>query len=300
MVFLVCSPSKEAIELGSKDPSKYLYHDSVISEEVFEQHSKFIEILKQTEKVIDISKWVPADCPTESLPNLIFIRDGFISTSKGVILGRMRYCIRDPETAILEAIFNKLQVPILTRIDNQGILEGGDFVQTSTTSFFAVGTRSNRKAVEQLMRERVLDTKTVAIIYTDAPDPSMYRIHLDCVFGVIHDELCLVWDKLLDPTYSLPRWVDEYKWMDGYYYLHQVKIPLVEYLLQTGMYLIPISDAAQQKYGCNIVRTKNCVFTQEEESTEKLKPFISVTQVKVDAIHQMYGGLHCATNEIIE
>lgn len=295
---LLCKPNIYALKLANTDTDTFLFRQTVDIDRVLFQFNNLKSILnKNNIEYIDIFELLPDNISYEYYTNLIFVRDLFINTGNGIIIGNMKNIVRSFETKLIEQILNKLNItPIYRCIDNE-ILEGGDYIRHLDTTFIAIGTRSNMKAVNSLLNKDLFGTDKVVIIYSDKDDKDMHRIHLDCYFAVYGYKCCLLWEELIRNNSEYNRLVIEYKKdEDGEYVNGSINKRLYEYLINEGYYVTPLSSESQKKYGCNIVELPNGkILVQDEESYIKVKGSI---KVEFDEIHNMYGGIHCATNII--
>lgn len=295
---IVCEPNRQSIDKANTNLDKYLFRDEVNYEKAKKQHDYLIEILKIFNvNVIILNDLLPKDTPIKEMANLLFTRDTFIRTPKGIIIGRMKKDIRKYECEIIEQLFQSLNKPILYRMQDPETLEGGDYACKNDITFIAVGTRTNHNAVYRLMEEDLLGTHKIAVIECEQPDTDMHRIHLDCYFAPFGRNYCLLWEELLKMKTPYQRIVTEYVlYTNGLYYPTGVKEPLFNYLIHNNFNVIPITTRSHYNYGCNILElTNEVVIVQDEESHKKIKNSVLVP---FDEIHRMYGGIHCATNMI--
>ena len=296
--YLLCEPIKESILTGNSDIDYHLYKSYVTYHKALEQHKHLQMILKeQKQQVTLLNSKIPSYIPIKEYSNLMFVRDTFIYTKKGLIIGRMKEQVRQMETELMEWVLKSMGQTPIYKMEAPEILEGGDFVIYEDISFIATGTRSNALAVSKMISYDLFGTDKVAIIHTEQPDPDMSRIHLDCYFAPFGDQYCLLWEELIRCQTPYQRYVAEYiRQPNGMYQKTLEGIPLFEYLINNHFNVIPISSEAQQNYGCNILELDNgVVLTQEEESSRKIKNSI---YEPMDEIHKMYGGIHCVTNTV--
>lgn len=295
---IVCEPNKKSIEKANTNLDKYLFRDKVNYLRAKEQHDYLIDTLKLFGvNIIYLDEFLPIEMPIQEMANLLFTRDTFIHTPKGIVIGRMKEDIRKIECDIIEMVFKTFNQPILYQMKAQEILEGGDYTYKNDITFIAVGTRTNHNGVYKLMEKDLLGTYKVAIIECEYPDTDMHRIHLDCYFAPFGDNYCLLWEELLKMNTPFQRYVTEYILHEnGLYYKSGVKDTLFNYLIYNKFNVIPISTRSHYNYGCNILELNNgVVLVQDEESHKKIKNSVLIP---FDEIHRMYGGIHCATNTL--
>ena len=290
------SPSKKAIEIANKDPVKYLYRDVVNADIAIKQHKGLKNILKeQGQKYIDISEYIPKNTPSEYLANLLYTRDPFIKTPKGLILGNMKEPIRIHDRENIEKMMKKFHQPIIYKCTDEEKLEGGDFLINCDTAFLGTGARSNMVAAKKLLKLGLYGTKKVVIIYPTQPEKSMYRIHLDCIFSPFGCKQCVIWNELTNKNSVHKRIAIEYVLQDNGIYKKKGKAKnLVDYLKDNNYNIISLSNESQHNYGANILELENGkILVQDKETQTKIEGSIFIP---FHEIHKMYGGLHCSTN----
>lgn len=293
---IVCEPIKESILYGNMDLEYNLFGSYVHYQKALEQHQNLQSVLKQHGySVVKINKYIPTYIPIKEYTNLMFVRDSFIVTKKGIVLGQMSQPVRKFECKLMDTLLKQFNKPILYSMEVPETMEGGDFVFFEDISFIACSLRTSISAIQKMLDLRLFGTSKVAVIYTEEPDKDMARIHLDCYFAPFGDRYCILWEELIRVNSKYQRYVMEYRLNDlGHYKKTIESMPLFEYLIQTHFNVIPISDKAQRNYGCNILELEDgTILTQEEESTRKIKNSVFVP---MDEIHKMYGGIHCVTN----
>jgi arginine deiminase len=289
-------PNKKAIEIANQDPRKYLFREKVNADHAIKQHNNLKKILKQQgQKYIDIFDYIPKDTPAEHLANLLYTRDPFIKTPKGIILGNMKEPIRKYDTQLIEQIMKKFKQPIVYECKEDEKLEGGDFLINCNTAFIGTGSRTNMNAAKKLLKLKLYGTNRVVIIYPVHPDKSMYRIHLDCFFSPFGCKQCVIWDDLTYKNSIHKRMAIEYTLQpNGTYKKTSKHTNLVDYLKDKKYDIITVSTKSQHNYGTNLLELSNgTVIVQDEETHKKINNSIFIP---FNEIHKMYGGLHCSTN----
>ena len=295
-IIVMFTPNKKAIEIANKDPQKYLYRDVVNADKSIKQHQGLKKVLReQGQKYIDISEYIPKNIPSEHLANLLYTRDPFIKTPKGLILGNMKEPIRIHDRENIEKMMKKFHQDIIYKCKDDEKLEGGDFLINCDTAFIGTGARSNMAAAKKLLKLGLYGTKKVVIIYPTQPDKSMYRIHLDCIFSPFGCKQCVIWNELTHKNSIRKRIAIEYVLQDNGIYKKKGKAKnLIDYLKDNNYNIISLSDESQNNYGANILELENGkILVQDKETHSKIEGSIFVP---FNEIHKMYGGLHCSTN----
>lgn len=300
-VIFVCSPDQEAVQVGNASTDKFLYSREVDSTKLSYQHAGLISsILKNTVQVhiINMYPYVEkASLDIQDKTNIVFVRDSFVCVDNGVVLCHMKEAVRKKETLFVKDVMNANKIPILGSIQ-KGFLEGGDVFLCGETCFIGVGPRSTLQGALEFVQIPGVRCKKLYVVRPYLADPDMHRIHLDCIFGVVNKDTCVVWEDLLDleNTHPFTRIVDEYQRDDevGRWYENRSNIHFGRLVHEMFATVIPISTESQQRYGCNILTLSNeIVLVQDQESCEKI---IAGKMIPFQEVHKMYGGIRCATN----
>jgi len=205
--------------------------------------------------------------------------------------------VRDYEIKLIKHILEKLSVEPIYECQEDEILEGGDYCLHDGITYIAIGTRTNITAVKKLIEKDLFGTDKIAVIYPLHRDDDMHRIHLDCYFSAFGYKQCVLWEELIRMESNFERKVIEYiRQPDGTYQQQEKQKRLYEYLIDNRYDVIPLSTESHYNYGCNILELHNgTILVQDEESHKKIKNSVFI---EFNEIHNMYGGIHCATNMI--
>ncbi|KAL0246890.1 hypothetical protein GEMRC1_008096 [Eukaryota sp. GEM-RC1] len=251
----------------------------------------------------DINTEVVADSTTfKPLGNLVFCRDQQITTAAGVVMMRLNSSQRANEIAVMKFCLEKLGVNPLGSVEEPGTLEGGDFFPLGReTCFIGLGLRSNMTAVEQLMRNNWFGTRRVCVV-RDEFDQSQDRMHLDCVFNIVSDRICVCLDSIKGEDSPRRRLVDVYERRDSHQkYVKTVSdVEFTKFLEQEGWEIIYVTDQEQANYGCNhlLLGDSNIVCVNESVARKIARhPLFDgkISLIDFTAIQAMYGSSHCGS-----
>ena len=141
-------------------------------------------ILRQTA----INTGLEASYRLRPVMNMFFMRDQAITTSKGVIIGKMNSSQRQLESDIAELCYKKLgEEPIYRITGDNAFLEGGDYLPFGTLSFIGCGLRTTQEAIDQLLDNDLIGKDTLVVV-KDAWK-SQEQMHLDTYFNIIDRDL---------------------------------------------------------------------------------------------------------------
>jgi arginine deiminase len=238
------------------------------------------------------------------LANLTFTRDQQITTGKGVVIGRFGAVKRIPENELMRVVLEKLGVKAIGRIESPGTLEGGDFIPINKTlALCGVGLRTNMSAIFQLMNQDLIGTARFVVV-KDEVDLSQQRMHLDTIFNVVSDSLCVCLEAIANDESKYIRYAVEYEKNEEGKYERVGTMPFGEWLKKSGFTVVPVSFEQQEKYFLNLLhlgkkkngRAQVMVANRDVEKAIKERGFEGdVHYIDFEAITAMYGGVHCAT-----
>ena len=181
------------------------------------------------------------------LTNLVFSRDQQITTARGIVMASLRSKQRATEGRLMRFCLDKLGLPVIGGVEPPGFLEGGDFFPAGEDlCFIGVGLRSNMEACEQLMERDLLGTRRVAVVL-DRFDQSQDRMHLDCVFSIVHDDCVLLLEDIIGPGAPGRRLVAEFvRGENGQYRpVDGPEVEFSEFLQRNGYNIIKVSPQQQ-------------------------------------------------------
>jgi len=239
------------------------------------------------------------------LTNLVFSRDQQITTARGIVMASLRSKQRATEGRLMRFCLDKLGLPVIGGVEPPGFLEGGDFFPAGEDlCFIGVGLRSNMEACEQLMERDLLGTRRVAVVL-DRFDQSQDRMHLDCVFSIVHDDCVLLLEDIIGPGAPGRRLVAEFvRGENGQYRpVDGPEVEFSEFLQRNGYNIIKVSPQQQLEYACNILNLGNGnILSAHAESARALcrSPHFKgqIQHIPFDAVTAMYGALHCSTQVV--
>lgn len=245
----------------------------------------------------------------QPLSNLVYTRDQQVTTAGGVVMGRLRSPQRALEVDLMAFCFHKLGLPVLGSITEPGFLEGGDFFPAGPgLALLGIGLRSNMDAARQLMDRDWLGGVTTLAIVRDEFDQAQDRMHLDCVFSILGDDVCVMWEGMMGEASPHRRTVEE--WVrdpaSGKYSLNPSAIGMefAAYMRDVrGFHIIPVPGPDQLAYGCNCLNLGGgkiiAVHSGTARSIVRHPAFRGDVQV-VDfgPITSMYGAVHCASQVV--
>lgn len=182
-----------ASAMRNADPAHWHYGPGFDPARAAAEHEALAELVSGAGAAIE---WL-SDAQ-DGLADSVFTHDPSLVTERGAVILRMGKRLREPEPALHEAAYDALGIPILGRIQDPGMVEGGDCVWVDAgTLAVGRGVRTNQEGIEQLAR--ILAPLGVEVAAFDLP---LWRgeeacLHLMSLISPLADDLALVYAPLL-------------------------------------------------------------------------------------------------------
>ena len=265
-------------------------------------------ILLQPEIILrktDINTSFEASYQLHPVMNLFFMRDQAITTSKGVVIGKMNSSQRRLESDIAEFCYRKLGEQPIYRIEGEdAFLEGGDYLPFGTLSFIGCGLRTTQAAIDQLLEHDLIGKDTLVVVRDQWK--SQDQMHLDTYFNIIDRDLVTLCanrvnakpgdvDFLTYDTYA--------KDVNGKYQKIVSGASFLDFLNDRGIDIIPIEKADELNFANNFLtvgkREIVMVAGQSLELQADLREHgVDVTWAHLDNLTRGYGAAHCMTQVV--
>ena len=235
------------------------------------------------------------------LMNLYFTRDQSITTPRGHVICNMNSSQREPEADIISLCYAHLGLKPILRIQDEGRLEGGDYLPAGTLSFIGCGMRTNDEGIRQLMDADAFGHDTVVVVR----DHKFWQMqmHLDTYFNIIDNDLCTLTSSRLNAQKDDPEYVTCDLWVRApgtkKYTLLQKDRSFVEFL-QDRFGIIPIDSEDEMHYANNFLtiapRHIMAVGGQSKALQQRFaEAGVKVEWIPLESLIDGYGAAHCMT-----
>ncbi len=199
--FGVASMSAPLRRVAMRRPRAMLHADHVgwhyahqlDPELVLDQYERFAGLVSKAGAEI---LWL--DDTDDGLADSIFTYDPSFVIPSGAIILRMGKPRRLDEDRLHERFYEKLDIPIIGRIESPGTVEGGDcFWVDDTTLAVGRGFRTNQSGIDQL--RAILAAHSIGVRAFDLPvyEGSQACLHLMSIVSPLADDLALIYPRLL-------------------------------------------------------------------------------------------------------
>jgi len=178
---------------GQADPSRWHYTARPDLAAALDEHAALVEILRRSGAEV-----VVHDQPLPDHADALFVHDPVLVTDAGAIILRMGKLLRRGEEEALAAALAKLGVPVLARLTEPALAEGGDLLWLDRSTLAAgLGFRTNAEGLRQLAA--ILEPAGVTVVpvplpHGGGPDACL---HLMSLISVLDSDLAVVYLPLL-------------------------------------------------------------------------------------------------------
>jgi dimethylargininase len=181
------------IAFGNADPIRWHYTARPDLNAALDEHAAMVEILRRSG-----AQLVVHDRPLSDHADALFVHDPVLVTDAGAIILRMGKLLRRGEEEAMAAALAKLGVPVLARLTEPALAEGGDLLWLDRSTLAAgLGFRTNAEGLRQLAA--ILEPAGVTVVpvplpHGGGPDSCL---HLMSLISVLDRDLAVVYLPLL-------------------------------------------------------------------------------------------------------
>lgn len=311
-------PATDALRQLTSQSITFIIEDGLQEEDVEEYKQQMLKqytpneivriLLLQPEitlKKTAINTGVEAAYKLNPLMNMFFMRDQMISTSKGLVIGKMNSSQRRRECDLVEFALKRIGKKPIYRIQgDDAFLEGGDFIPMRDYAMIGCGLRTTPSAIQQLMNHDLLGKDTLVVVKDSWK--SQIQMHLDTYCNVIDEDLFTMCNNrvVAKPGDKDFLTVDIYarKGTDPYRKVVEGQ-PFLEFLSKRGVEIIPILPEDEEHFGNNFICLQGREIVMVDGQSEVLQRQLEEKGVKVHwaPLYNLtcgYGAAHCMTQMI--
>jgi dimethylargininase len=179
--------------MAEADPDLWNYSERLDTQCLNSQYEIFTELVKDSGAEVE---WIPS--ADDDLADSIFTYDPSFVTGQGAILLRAGKRLREPEVQLHEALYERLEVPVVGIIEAPGTVEGGDcFWIDEYTLAVGRGFRTNDAGIDQL--RTIMTPQGVDLVVFDLPvcKGETACLHLLSLISPLDYNLALVFRHLI-------------------------------------------------------------------------------------------------------
>jgi len=288
-VMLHC-PMTAIRRVNERNMRFYLFDNVPNYERYIEEHNAYRDLLiNHGVEVFELSELIINNRELMSyLPNLAYLNDIAVITSKGALISRMCPGGRQYEEIVVAEALTALGIPLLHTCEPGEQFEG--LIALSPQTLFVAETeRFSKASVERFFSFALQHFNS--IIYAEVPKARRF-MHPDMVFNKISDQLGLFY-----PPAFLNCWYIDKNLRE--------KIDFCTWMKQRNVELITVSDEEQQKWATSfIVLEPNHIINYDISLKPETKHILESRGVKFTHFHPddlLSGGgsLRCLTLRLL-
>lgn len=282
---------KESLKLiNRKNYRKYLFDEVPDISKFCREHENYKKLLKKYGiEVLELSDFVRTNKDLlNKRPNLAFLHDIAVITSKGAILSNMAFWGRKNENLVVKEALTNLKIPIFMEFEKNEFFEG--FLPLSKEVALVANTeRYNELGINEFCTRA--PTLFEEIILVQVPQARRF-MHADMIFGRVKEDLAIAYL----PAFEHVEIITKNK---------RFVVNFEEYMNKKGIELINISSEEQKNWGCSFVPLEpGIIFHYDIALNKKTKLKLKEKGVKIiefspKALLAGGGSLRCLTCQIL-
>ncbi len=275
--------------LSSVNQSNYKYHlfNSVPKvDQYLEEHEQYAQLLQAHDVEVLLVRDFALDTLVmlAKLPNLAYLHDTAVVTSKGAILSEMCPGTRAGEEQVVKEVLTNIGIPIFHEFETHEQFEGC-LVLSPDTLIIVDTERHKPSSIERFFSKALEIFKEV--IYIEAPQARRF-MHADLIFNRISENLALYFPPAFLRSYLISR-------------EKRIEINLKSFLEKRNIDLVAINDEEQQNWGCSFVPLEPNVLIHydialNDQTKKRLKQRgVEIIEFHPEALLAGGGSLRCLT-----
>lgn len=284
---LVHTPGCELSLVNESNYKFWLYDKVPDISQYIEEHRSYQELLESNGvKVFELGDYVDENLDLiKRMPNLTFLHDIAVISTKGAILSKMRPPAREKEEIVVKEALNNLGVPILKEFNGREGFFEGCLLLSKETIFVADTERHSYPFIREFISDILNEFDEV--IYARIPKARRY-MHPDTVFNRIREDLALAYLSVFEETCLFTEDSIE-------------RIDFEKFINEKGMKIIPVSDSEQSRLACSFVPLESGTIVHydialDQETREELKnEGVEIILFHPKAMSAGGGSLRCHT-----
>jgi arginine deiminase len=284
---LVHTPGGELTLINESNYKHWLYDKVPDIPGYVKEHRSYQGLLESNGvKVYELGDYVDENLDLiRKMPNLTFLHDTAVVSSKGAILSKMRPPARENEETVVKEALNNLGVPILKEFNGGEDFFEGCLLLSKETIFVADTERHSYPFIREFISDILNDFNEV--IYTRIPKARRY-MHPDTVFNRIRENLALAYLPAFEETCLFTEDSVE-------------RIGFKKLMQERGMEIVSVSDSEQSRLACSFVPLESGTIVHydialDQETRKNLaNEGVEIIPFHPEAMRAGGGSLRCHT-----
>lgn len=284
---LVHTPGGELTLINESNYKHWLYDKVPDIPGYVKEHRSYQGLLESNGvKVYELGDYVDENLDLiRKMPNLTFLHDTAVVSSKGAILSKMRPPARENEEIVVKEALNNLGVPVLKEFNGEEDFFEGCLLLSKETIFVADTERHSYPFIREFISDILNDFNEV--IYTRIPKARRY-MHPDTVFNRIRENLALAYLPAFEETCLFTEDSVE-------------RIGFKKLMQERGMEIVSVSDSEQSRLACSFVPLESGTIVHydialDQETRKNLaNEGVEIIPFHPEAMRAGGGSLRCHT-----
>jgi len=252
-----------------------------------EEHEAYCELLRSCGvEVLELADHVDnASQKLANMPNVTYMHDIAVVSSKGAILSCMAWQGRKNEHLVVREALQNIGIPIFLEFDEPQDAFEGCLLLSPQTILVAETERHSSQSVRKFVRRAL--SAFDEVIYVKIPKARRY-MHPDTIYNRVTERLSLVYLPAIEAAYLCQKGGVE-------------PIDFPAFLRARGIELINVSDSEQQRLACSFVPLEPGVIfhydTALDGATQRLlsRKGVEIIFFHPEAMRAGGGSLRCIT-----
>ena len=285
---LLHNPKDSLHRITKQNFKKYLFDELPNIKQFIKEHNQYRELLKiHGVEVLELSDYVSDKTLLNNSPNMAYVHDVAVVTSKGAFISKMAFSGRKNEDRIIKEAFERLGIPLCSERGKEEIFEG--FLPYSKKLAILVETeRYNVTGVHSFLKD-ALDVFD-EILYVKVP-PNRIFMHYDMIIGRLKKDLVLCYPDAILKTELITK-------------NERFEVDFMDFFSDKNIGMIPVSQEEQKRWATSFVPLEpglilNYDISLNKKTKKKLKDHdVEVISFSPKALLSGSGSLNCLTLQI--
>jgi len=289
---LLHTPGKELHLINETNKSQWLFDRVPDIPRFIDEHRRYADLLSSLGvEVLQLTDYLRTSRPlVEKLPNMTYLHDTAVITSKGAILSKMALPGRHGEQLVLKEALANLSIPIFHEFTGQTDAFEGCLLLSPRTILVADTERHKEHSIRKFITKAVLHFDEV--IFVRVPKTRRF-MHPDTIYNRLTENLALAYLPAFENaclyTAAGAQPIDDFQ----------------THMASTGIHIINVSDAEQKNLACSFVPIQPGTIIHYDHAfapgtKHKLaKKNIRVIPFHAEALPSGGGSLRCHTLRLL-
>ncbi len=252
---IVHTPGKELELINENNCERWLFKDAPNAARFRDEHLRYQLLLQMHGvKIYELSDYVfDHRRLIDFLPNMTYLHDTAVVSSKGAIISNMASQVRKKEKNVVREAFDNLGIPVLVQFDDErDAFEGCQLISPENVIVFCTD-RFKYASVYKFIRMALGHFDE--IVFVNVPKERGFT-HPDTVFNRISPNLAVAYMPALRETFLFRKGTVR-------------KVDFVQYMKHMGIEIVSVSDSEQRRNGCSFVPLESGVIIHDDQALDK-------------------------------